>query len=347
MKISTIYIVFFCAMIFGACSTNKNTKMSVESESISIVYKERTIEGVYTGELVDNVPNGEGTFEENNFHTFKYGGHWENGKLEGNGTLYCEYYEIKFPGESKNVVGTFEGTVQDGNAVEGRFIAQDDQGSIYVYNGEFEELSFGGNGKVVYESGTVHDGLFEEGEFVEIPSQKINDYLEKISRSAYSKITCFHGGISSKTLSFIDEWANYFGAYTIWSKEHESRDTVKMNKSGLSNDFDFNKCLKNNDYNTKICRVNGSNEVLEYDDGAEFSITNCEPINSIIVRNIERPNEVYMCLHFGWYPNMHHIKNVSICGLPVAHVKYYDGSDEVDCIVMLEQSVNVEKRDYD
>lgn len=118
---------------------------------VTIIFEERSREGIYTGELLDGYPNGTGKFEyygDNNI-AYSYEGEFKDGVISGMGVMVCEagqIYEGKFNYGKLNG----EGKITDPNQnpiSEGKYINNllNGQGTLYhdngkvIYSGEFHQ----------------------------------------------------------------------------------------------------------------------------------------------------------------------------------------------------------------
>lgn len=92
IKKTMFFTLSLCILFFSACSSS-NSKNST-SNSTSVTNKEITINfcfgersGIYSGELLNDLPNGYGTFTSSNEagDSWTYEGNWLNGHFQGQG----------------------------------------------------------------------------------------------------------------------------------------------------------------------------------------------------------------------------------------------------------------------
>ena len=121
---------------------------SVTDETISLSFSFGSRTGTYTGDLVDGIPQGYGTFTTTNTDGYEwtYDGEWVDGHMSGNGSTTWEdgYYEIGvYVDDSMNGYGQksylgivyFEGDIVN-DVPEGQGTLYNDHGEI-VFSGEF------------------------------------------------------------------------------------------------------------------------------------------------------------------------------------------------------------------
>lgn len=140
-----ILLVCFCCLFISGCSEK------VENKDVTITIGDIQKQGKYTGEIENDLPNGQGKFETVNQQNISYTleGDWKNGELQkGTTTFYADKtskyevnkYDKNTPAEGKlfvNNVLYYEGNFNAG-----------------VPNGQGKQYS---NGKVTYE------GNFDNG----------------------------------------------------------------------------------------------------------------------------------------------------------------------------------------
>ena len=135
----------------------------VEDLIYRIRIQEREIDGVYSGELNNLLPNGVGRFHSLD-NSLIYDGEWSGGAISGKGTLCDAEYTVHFPDVDR--AGSFEGDVIDGVPEgTGVFTATNDAGERYFYTGDWKNGTFEGLGTCTYENANykVEDGHFSNG----------------------------------------------------------------------------------------------------------------------------------------------------------------------------------------
>ena len=190
VKIFTIPVIVIVFLAFGCISgkyffeiylqakkTDGNNKISKEestniNENVNnmewtLAYDGSEYVGTYTGEVKDNIPQGEGTFSFNKDDVnFLYKGSWENGSMSGNGHLDTDSFLMHFPEFDK--LGSYSGTTINGVPEgQGVFSAINSDGVRYEYTGEFRNGLFNGQGSEIWEDedGIKLIGNFVDGEF--------------------------------------------------------------------------------------------------------------------------------------------------------------------------------------
>ena len=116
--LKTAMLLFFMLVLAG-CSTNVGTKKVVENQETVVTIMGEQIEGIYSGEVEDKLPNGEGTVEADN-GKYKYIGSWKNGIIEGKCAIY-EDGNLLYRGNFVDgiLVGLVQETVQvDANKLQ-------------------------------------------------------------------------------------------------------------------------------------------------------------------------------------------------------------------------------------
>ena len=203
-RIRFIITVFGCLLVLSACSSGATVKSAEptpaeateeaeateavsESPSMSEVseveltlqfsFGERT--GVYSGEMADGLPHGQGTFSTQNEEgtAWVYEGGWREGHLYGEGTTTFEtgYMEVGWY-EDDNLNG--QGSLyQDGRLTyEGEFSGNipDGQGTLYSYCGE-----------VIF-SGSFSEGYIDETE--EARGARLADFKQTCEARDYEAL---------------------------------------------------------------------------------------------------------------------------------------------------------------
>ena len=107
--------------------------------------------GKYTGEMLNDLPQGSGKFESQNAEGtgWIYEGEWVNGQFDGEGYLY-------WPSNGQK----FEGTYSDSDLIEGKGYIRD----TLAYEGDFTSYKFDGEGTFYNHKGEeVYTGPFTAG----------------------------------------------------------------------------------------------------------------------------------------------------------------------------------------
>lgn len=138
--------------------------------TLTFSYGERT--GIYTGHIIDNIPDGIGKFVSKNEagEEWTYIGEWKNGHFNGygtswfaNGEINCSTYEEDIASGS----GIFlfpDGRVYFGDVQNGQFAGNGTLLSLSgSYNGEFSDDTFNGNGTLYLLDGCIYQGIFLNG----------------------------------------------------------------------------------------------------------------------------------------------------------------------------------------
>jgi len=115
---------------------------------------------IYEGELVDGVPNGQGTIQCYDGKGTRYEGKFKNGLLNGKGTMTSALGEDRYTGKWKDFKFHGQGSRAYVNAL----------GIRTVYNGNFRNGIKHGKGSIISENGQALAGKFfknkKRGEFI-------------------------------------------------------------------------------------------------------------------------------------------------------------------------------------
>jgi hypothetical protein len=193
-RLKFISLIFICMLVLSACSFNAFESSSAEESeassaspsadsvsemdlTLAFSFGERT--GVYTGDMVDGLPHGYGTFESRNAQGvgWVYEGGWEMGHLMGEGTTTFEtgYKETGWY-ENDNLNGQGSLYQDDVRTYDGEFTdnTPDGQGTLYSYCGE---VIFSGS----FSQGYIH-------ETVEARAARLTAFKEGCERQDYAAI---------------------------------------------------------------------------------------------------------------------------------------------------------------
>ncbi len=120
---------------------------NVENMPYTFSYENMDVTGIYTGNVMNGIPDGNGIFNSDlKDIVLAYDGEWKDGELSGNGRLKTNHYTIEF--EDVTRTGNYEGTCESGRASgEGAFSAISDLGYGYRYSGMFKDGTFNGYGE--------------------------------------------------------------------------------------------------------------------------------------------------------------------------------------------------------
>ncbi len=144
---------------------NREDTVSAQEMTLQFSYGERT--GIYTGEMKDGLPHGQGTFSSENEEgaSWTYTGEWDMGHWNGKGRSEWEndlYYEGEYRNdvyEGQGVLGTeterFEGTFQNGTIAEGKYYYKD----VLLFEGKFDPVTGTPvNGRLYDTDGRIYEG---------------------------------------------------------------------------------------------------------------------------------------------------------------------------------------------
>lgn len=102
MRRHFILFIVVCSMLFvSACGEKSNTYVENQTMTLKFEFGERS--GSYTGEVIEDIPNGFGTFcsETDDGIEWTYYGEWENGHFSGYGITEWGNGQVQ-AGEYKN-----------------------------------------------------------------------------------------------------------------------------------------------------------------------------------------------------------------------------------------------------
>ena len=119
----------------------------------SVTVNESAIEGSYSGTVLNELPEGEGTFISSEPGVYEYTALGQR-KISGKGNLKQGAYTVKFVDGTERV-GEYEGETLNGLPRAGVFHTQNLKGKKYYYEGEWKNGLWNGQGKTVHETGQV------------------------------------------------------------------------------------------------------------------------------------------------------------------------------------------------
>lgn len=140
-----LLLISFCCLFITGCSEK------VENKDITITIGDMQKQGKYTGELENDLPNGQGKFEtvnqENTSYTLE--GIWKNGELQKGTTIFYTDKPSKYEVEqyNKNV------------PVKGKLFIN----NILYYEGDFNAGIPNGQGKQYSNNKIIYEGNFDNG----------------------------------------------------------------------------------------------------------------------------------------------------------------------------------------
>lgn len=176
----------------------------VSAMPLSVEFDGKVYNGFYTGEIKQDTPNGTGSFSsENKDKYFEYTGSWQDGKLIGEGQLSSNDIVAHLPEVDR--AGTYDGAVVDGVFCgKGKFSAVNDDEESYAYEGDWEDGSMEGQGRLIFPNVDTYPkyiGTFKDGEF----QPTILEFL-----TAYGTYKDEGYSISSKAQNFIETHEELF-----------------------------------------------------------------------------------------------------------------------------------------
>ena len=170
--IVTMFAIVFGVIFIAAYSNYKQNNGFVENKE----YQNDWGVGVFTGNLKDGVPNGQGTVRYNDGSEYKGGFH--DGLPNGKGTYKNSKGHLVFEGvygNGKRARGThyaddgtvlFKGTYnRDGIRLEGFGVetGNNSDGSTWRWEGEYKEAQWNGKGTITWSNGKKYEGDWKDG----------------------------------------------------------------------------------------------------------------------------------------------------------------------------------------
>ncbi len=241
------------------------TFISGEAERVPYGLKEndQSISGIYTGEVSDQLPSGNGVFESD---AYSYEGTWLGGVPDGTGVVTAEYFCIDTPSEV--LEGSYSGDVSGGKA-EGTGTFTYLQGNDQIeMKGTFSDNRFDGLlVKTIQYQDTVkaYPVYYENGELVQNAAATIA-YLEGMRNESYC--------LSEAEITFISDHSALF----------EGNGT-NADMTGNSSIFDYAAFNEDSDPSLTIIRNAVIKSVERYK-----PYTGSDIVTSMIVQNSD-----------GWY----------------------------------------------
>ena len=162
-KMTAIILTLAMAVTLSACGKeeaparnggNSNSSASQSSKVSDKAYVLDGIDGTYTGNWENGMPEGNGKFTSVNNNYF-YNGEWVNGLPHGKGEFYSETESEKLYYNGDFFNGHFQGT---------GYLEEHFDGITGSYKGEFSQDEPNGSGIICYDLGST--SLILEGEFL-------------------------------------------------------------------------------------------------------------------------------------------------------------------------------------
>ena len=233
----------FCAN----CGTAKPTPSlsgHFDDVEIEISYNNRNRKGTYSGDLINGLPSGQGTFtSDDNYGQMIYTGAWDNGVPSSQGNLDSKEYTIYFDSPQQ---GKFERTTEyKGETLNGipsgtgYAIAVNSEGIKFFYNGSWADGIFNGFGETVYDTNPVshQKGNYVNGDFTPTYSQLI-DTLISLNNGYF---------MTDEQIAYITDNEDLFCTRP-----------KSIPKKKLANSFDSAKFIKSNKTENKLVKVGGT-----------------------------------------------------------------------------------------
>lgn len=185
MKKIVALILLAVMLVFTGCSSEPEEPDVLETINVpdgKVTDQELELElafgrnkGIYTGDIKNNVPHGEGIFVfEHEMGGWTYTGQWEAGHMNGTGKReWTSGY--KYEGEYKNDLMhgegkyysrlhlVYEGQWKD-NKMSGQGKKYDEKTGKLAYEGEFANNNYNGEGKLYNNDEVVYEGKFVSGQ---------------------------------------------------------------------------------------------------------------------------------------------------------------------------------------
>ncbi len=172
---------------------------NIENTPYVITYRDQEISGIYTGEVNEQLPFGNGTFTSD---TFSYTGIWTDGNPEGPGTVTAAEFSIDTPKEV--LTGRYSGEYAGGQAEgSGTFTYQNGKEEVQL-EGNFTDNQFDGPmTKTIRYQDTVktYPVYYRNGRLQETAVAVIA-YLEGMRNDSYC--------LSVEQLTFISDHSRQF-----------------------------------------------------------------------------------------------------------------------------------------
>jgi hypothetical protein len=306
-KLSAVLSIFLVFFILSACGEAKPKE--VKDMAYSVTVNESAIEGSYSGTVLNELPEGEGTFISSEPGVYEYTGAWAEGKISGKGNLKQGAYTVKMLDGTERV-GEYEGETLNGLPEgQGVFHTQNLEGMKFYYEGEWKNGLWNGQGKTVHEDGQVKEGRWENCEFTPTPLE--------LFTFMYSFTNC---SICANAQEFINANEDLF-----------YKDVADIPEELLDKDFEIEKFKEDPNSNIKgVVELNNLTlKQTYYYDGKEELYANIpKGILSFIIAQDEQGN-IYFCYMVGSVPeNVAEGSNIKLSFLPLNYFEYKTSANE-------------------
>ena len=204
----------------GSYDSDSRFSGTVKNFPLTFGYNGFVFDGRYSGELLENLPEGEGQYVFEGENYYSYSGLWSGGSPVGPGRLSTNCASFS-SGDGSSYVATYDGEIENGQfSGTGEMTIGDESSGGYFYSGTWDDGSFSGEGKLIcYDpsgSGYTYEGGFSAGAYDGEGSLVFDD------RSIISYIGHFENGAFRPTVS---ELLSDFG--TAGSGSYELTEQVK------------------------------------------------------------------------------------------------------------------------
>lgn len=310
-KILVIGLTFILSLSVVGCGTPSiRTNVTKQSYTLKYTNLDETIKikGKYTGQILDEKPDGKGKFIANKGkNVFYYNGNWKNGVLNKKGKLTINDIKIKLISDSDNEeiikTGKYIGeTINGSPSGQGTFNTQNDNGSKWSYNGEFKNGCFNGHGISKWDSGQIQEGTYNNGQFTPTPCEF---FIEKGTNTTDTYTA------SKKAIEFMNNHADYFTNQTY-------------DASDIDSAFNFLQYKKtSSDYGDKLISTQGL-EVIQIEQYNQYQYP---AVTFAILENTNDTSETYQVYMLGTTDALEG-DIVNLVGLPLAYFTYKNVSDD-------------------
>lgn len=296
----------FCvlALVSGCSSSNVDAHGEVKKQAYTLKYTNGDdslkIKGKYTGKVLNEKPDGKGTFIANKGKDyFYYKGNWKNGKMNKKGKLLFQNQKVDIIEESGpfTKVGKYEGDIYNGKlSGNGRFDTENSSGIKWNYIGNFKNSAFDGQGKMTFDGGVYREGTYTKGEF----TPTVSEFFTTLGTS-YDDFT-----VSEKAKQFMNDNPNVFTDRSYDGSQIDTSFSYLEHKKNSAN------------YGDKLISLSNLN-VVQIE---EFSKWNQKKVTFSILENANNTEERYYVFLIGEVPGVLDNDNVSMVGLPLTHFQY-------------------------
>ncbi len=311
MKNKILAVGLACIVSLSIVGCSKTTiRTEVTKQNYTLKYKNYDetikIKGKYTGQILDEKPDGEGKFVANKGkNVFTYKGTWKNGKLSKKGKLTFNSLKIELVNPDNSTVvrkGTYVGkTVKGIPSGQGTFESQNDEGTKWTYSGQFKDGNFNGQGIQKWETGQSEEGTYTNGQFTPTPC----DFFIAMGTASSDKYTT-----SEKAKEFLNNHSDYF--------TNQTYDAADIDPS-----FNFLQYKKtSSEYGDKLILSQGL-EVIQIEQYARFQYP---AVTFTILENTNDTSEIYLVYMLGTTDALEG-DIVNLVGLPLDYFTYKSVND--------------------